>query len=69
MSYEVLEGLSFEQCDVDKLWINNKLENDKYFIVGNVYVHLSYAWDKISFMFKACRYKQGCHFTCTRRKT
>ena len=35
-SYEVVEGVSFEQCDVDDLWISIKLENNKSFIVGNV---------------------------------
>ena len=35
-SYEVVKGVSFEQCNVDDLWISIKLENNKYFIVGNI---------------------------------
>ena len=44
-SYEVVEGVSFEQCDVDDLWIFIKLKNNKYFIVGNVYRRPSSAID------------------------
>ena len=35
-SYEVVEGVSFEQSDVDGLWISNKLENNKSFIVAGL---------------------------------
>ena len=40
-SYEVVKGVSFEQCNVDDLWISIKLENNKSFVVGNVYRHPS----------------------------
>ena len=40
-SYEVVEGISFKQCDVDDLWISIKLGNNKHLILGNVYRHLS----------------------------
>ena len=46
-SYEVVEGVSFEQCDVDDLWISIKLENNKSFIVGNVYRHPSSGIDTL----------------------
>ena len=36
-SYEVVKGVFFEQCDVDDLWINVKIENNKSLIFGNVY--------------------------------
>ena len=39
--YEVVEGVFFEQCDKDDLWISIKLENNKSFIIGNVYRHPS----------------------------
>ena len=44
-SYDVVEGVSLEQSDVDDLWISIKLENNKYFIVRNVYRHPSTAFD------------------------
>ena len=40
-SYEVVEGVSFKQCDVDDLWISIKLGNNKHLILGNVYRHPS----------------------------
>ena len=36
-SNKVVKGVSFEQCDVDDLLVNIKLENNKFVIVGNVY--------------------------------
>ena len=39
--YEVVEGVFFEQCDVDDLLISIKLENNKYLVLGNVYRHPS----------------------------
>ena len=40
-SNKVVKGVSFEQCDVDDLLVNIKLENNKFVIVGNVYRHPS----------------------------
>ena len=37
--------MSFEQCDVDDLWISIKLKNNKSFIVGSVYRLPSTAFD------------------------
>ena len=37
VSYEVVEGVFFEQCGVDGLCINVKIENNKSLIFGNVY--------------------------------
>ena len=44
-SYEIVEGVSFVQCDVDDLLISVKLKNNKSFRVSNVYRHLSSAFD------------------------
>ena len=36
LDYEVVEDISFNQCDVDDLWINVKLGNSKCVTIGNV---------------------------------
>ena len=41
LDYEVVEDMSFNQCDVDDLWINVKLGNSKCVTIGNVYRHPS----------------------------
>ena len=47
----IVEGVSFEHCDVDDLWISIKLENNECFLICNVYRHPSSAIDTFKTIF------------------